>query len=91
MVDSATSVPMAGVQFVATWPARSRIPDPNYQRSFRQALTDSRGAATFCDVPSNMPLDVSLVSPGGDRIFVTEVRLDRNGLVGKVVTGKKIR
>jgi hypothetical protein len=88
MVDSATSVPISGMQFAVTWPARSRMPDQDNQRAARQALTDSRGAATFCDIPSNIPLDVWLVTPEGGRTFVTEIRLNRNGLVGRVVTGR---
>jgi len=89
MVDSATSVPMAGVRFLVSWPARLDVPrGPNEQTRFRQAVTDSRGAATFCDVPSRIPLDVSLVGQGASQIHVMVVRLDRNGLVGRVITGR---
>ena len=103
MVDSATSVPMPGVQFVISWPARSLVaPGAEYQRNVRQAVTDSRGAATFCNipltlVPSRTPdyptlysstVDVWIAGPGGSQSFVMEVTLNRGGLVGRVVTGR---
>ena len=89
MVDSASSIPMPGVQFAVSWPTRLDVPrGPNAQDRFRQAITDSRGAATFCDVPSRLPLDVSLVGPGGNRTHVMIVILNRTGLVGRVVTGR---
>lgn len=100
LVDSATSIPMPGVQFVVSWPPRSiDSAGATYPRGFRQAMTDARGAATFCGVPlgpigSSRPgaysgtVDVSIVGVGGSQTFVMEVTLNRSGLVGRVLTGR---
>ena len=89
MVDSATAAPMPGVRFVATWPATVENPyaAEGTERN-RQAVTDNRGAATFCDLPPNIPLDLQLLGAGGRRSHVMMVELPRNGLVARIVTGK---
>lgn len=89
MVDSATAAPMPGVQFVAVWAATAENPSAaEGTERYRQAVTDNRGAATFCDLPPGMPLDVQLLGPGGRRSHVMMVELPRNGLVARIVTGK---
>jgi hypothetical protein len=89
MIDSATATPMPGVQFVAVWPAA--VENPNAAEGterYRQAVTDTRGAATFCDLPPNIPLDLQLLGPGSRRTHVMMVELPRNGLVSRVIAGK---
>ena len=95
MVDSATLVPMPGIRFLVSWPART-------DRTLRamsarvwtgeehvvQALTDSRGAATFCDVPYGYPLEVSLPGPEGTRTHVMRVEVKRTGITGRVLYGR---
>ena len=89
MVDSATAAPMPGVQFVATWPASAENPYAAAgTERYRQAVTDTRGTATFCDLPPALPLDVQLLGPGGRRSHVMLVELPRNGLVARIVTGR---
>lgn len=91
MVDSATAVPLPGVTFVVSWPAILENPAADSTlESHRQAVTDSRGAATFCDLPPGLPLEVSVLGPGvRTHVMMTEV--SRNGIVGRVVTGRMNR
>lgn len=88
MVDSATAVPMPGVRFIATWSALSESPfgSANDER-LRRAVTDLRGAATFCDLPAGFPVEISLTGAGG-RMHVMMIELTRNGIVGRVVSGR---
>ena len=98
LVDSATSVPMTGIRFLVSWPARTdaalrRTAAPNGPgwagaEQNQQALTDSRGAATFCDVPYGFPVEVSLPGPTGLRAHVMMVELGRTGITGRVVYGR---
>ena len=85
MVDSATAVPLPGVQFVVSWTLR-REGDETPQEQYRQAVTDSRGAATFCDLPIR-DVEVSVVGPTG-RAHVMMTRTITNGIVGHVVIGR---
>ena len=88
MVDSATAVPLPGVRFVVSWPAilENASADSSVEAN-RQAVTDSRGAATFCDLPWGFPLEVSVLGHGGrTHVMITEVT--RNGIVGRVVSGR---
>lgn len=99
MVDSATSVPMPGVRFLVTWPDRTDeslrnlpsrlrpLAQPGREQ-VRQALTDSRGTATFCDLPYGFNLEVSLPGPSGERFHVMMVDLKSSGITGKVVYGR---
>jgi hypothetical protein len=87
MVDSATSVPVPGVRLLASWPAISENPSaPASQERFRQALTDSRGVATFCDLPAGVAVELSSLSGIQNRSHVMMVQLDRDGITGRVVT-----
>ena len=89
MVDSATAVPMPGMRFIATWPASSeelRSGD-NTERA-RRATTDLRGAATFCDLPTGFPVEISLLGPANSRQHVMMIELTRNGIDGRVVSGR---
>ena len=95
MVDSATLAPMPGLRFLVSWPSRT---DESLRRTggrvrtgveqIRQALTDSRGAATFCDVPYGVPVEVSLPGLTGERMHVMMVEVDRTGITGRVVYGR---
>ena len=91
MVDSATAVPLPGVRFVVAWPAimEGGGTDSTIE-AYRQAVTDSRGAATFCDLPTGFPLDVSLLGSGG-RTHVMMAEVTRNGILGRVVSGRITR
>jgi hypothetical protein len=89
MVDSATAVPLSGVRFLASWPATAEAADADVtQERYRQAVTDSRGAATFCDLPTGFPVEVSVVSAGGTRMHVMMAEVTRNGVHGRVVSGR---
>ena len=55
---------------------------------YAQAVTDSRGAATFCDLPLGFPVEVSLAGPTGARAHVMMVELKRTGITGRVVMGR---
>jgi hypothetical protein len=86
MVDSATSVPIPGVRLLASWPAISENPSaPADQERYRQALTDSRGVATFCDLPAGVAIELSLSSGLQDRSHVMMVQPEREGIIGRVV------
>jgi hypothetical protein len=91
MVDSATTVPLPGVRFIVSWPAilENASADSTIE-AYRQAFTDSRGAATFCDLPPGLPLDVSILAPSG-RVHVMLTEVTRNGIVGRVVFGRITR
>jgi hypothetical protein len=85
MVDSATAMPLPGVQFVVSWTLR-REGDETPQEQYRLAVTDSRGAATFCDLPIR-DVEVSVSGPAG-RTHVLMTRTITNGIVGHVVIGR---
>ncbi len=89
MVDSATSVPMPGIRFLASWPPEAE-PGGGTQgeERYQQAVTDSRGAATFCDLPHGFPIEVSLLNAGGGRTHVMMIELTRAGITGRVVMGR---
>jgi hypothetical protein len=91
MVDSATSVPLPGVRFIVSWPAiRENASADSTVEAYRQAVTDSRGAATFCDLPPGFPLEVSVLAPG-TRIHVMMAEVSRNEIVSRVVFGRLTR
>ena len=91
MVDSATSAPLPGVPFIVSWPAiREKASADSTVESYRQSVTDSRGAATFCDLPPGFPLEVSVLAPG-NRIHVMMAEVSRNGIVSRVVFGRLTR
>lgn len=89
MVDSASVMPIPGVRFIVTWPAIMENPGADSTRElYRQAVTDSRGAATFCDLPWGFPLEVSVLGPGGSRGHVMMTEVSRNGIVARIVSGR---
>ena len=89
MVDSATAMPLPGVRFLVSWPAIMENPSADSTRElYRQAATDSRGAATFCDLPWGFPLEVSVLGPAGSRGHVMMTEVTRNGIVSRVVSGR---
>lgn len=95
MVDSATSAPVAGIRFLVSWPARNDealrrrvtpvLPGEPGPEQHQQAITDSRGAATFCDLPYGYPVEVSVPGPSGERTHVLMVALQERGITGRVV------
>jgi hypothetical protein len=88
MVDSATAVPLPGVEFIVAWPAfREDAGVDSTIEAHRRVITDSRGAATFCDLPWGFPLDISVLTPTG-RTHVMMTEVSRNGIVGRVVSGR---
>lgn len=92
MVDSATVVPLPGVRFLVSWPAiAENAAADRTQELYRQAVTDSRGAATFCDLPTGFPLEVSILGASGYRGHVMMTEVTRNGIVGRVVSGRVTR
>jgi hypothetical protein len=92
MVDSATAVPLSGVRFVVSWPATAEMASADStQELYRQALTDSRGAATFCDLPTGFPLEVSVAGARGQRQHVMMFEVGRGGILGRVVSGRMNR
>jgi hypothetical protein len=86
-VDSATAVPIPAVQFQVSWPAANELPGADGER-YRTTLTDTRGAATFCNLPPDIPLEVSLVGNGGRRIHVMMITVPRAGIAGRVISGR---
>jgi hypothetical protein len=89
MVDSATTVPLPGVRFIASWPATAEVADADStQERYRLAVTDSRGAATFCDLPTGFPVEVSVLNAGGARTHVMMAEVTRNGILGRIVIGR---
>jgi hypothetical protein len=89
MVDSATAMPLPGVRFIVSWPAIMENPTADSTRElYRQAMTDARGAATFCDLPWGFPLEVSVLGPNRSRAQVMMTEVTRNGIVSRVVSGR---
>ena len=86
MVDSATAVPLPGVRFVVSW-ALTAEGTEKPQEQYRQAITDSRGAATFCDLPIR-DVELSVMGSTGGRTHVTMTRATTTGVVGHVVIGR---
>jgi hypothetical protein len=90
LVDSATTVPIPGVRFLATWMIPSMAGDST-QEINRQAVTDARGAATFCDLPIRQ-MELSVLGANGYRAHVMMVTdLTRDGVLGRVVYGRLTR
>lgn len=88
MVDSATAVPLPGVTFMVTWSQAAEVPGAPDRERYRTAVTDPRGAVTFCDVPPGIEVEVSIVGRGGQRSHVLLTQLDRNGVFGRVVMAR---
>jgi hypothetical protein len=90
VVDRATSAPVAGARFVATWPSAwdnrlGSAAEAEWQT--KEVVTDARGAATYCDLPfgSNHAIEVSMVMEDGSRVPVMNVPLTREGITGRIV------
>jgi hypothetical protein len=89
MVDSATTIPLSGIRFLVSWPAiQENTAADRSLENYRQAVTDSRGAATFCDLLPGFPLEVSVLGPGDARGHVMMIEVTRNGIVSRVVSGR---
>jgi hypothetical protein len=89
MVDSATSIPLPGVQFLVSWASGGDLGAGSQgPERYAQAITDSRGAATFCDLPHSFALEVSVLGPTGSRSHVMMVELKNIGITGRIVMGR---
>jgi hypothetical protein len=84
--DSATGVPFPRVRFRVSW-YTARVEEPG--GSMR--VTDAFGAATFCDLPPNIPLEVAMIADNGEAQYVGAVRLKRGEVSAKAVMGKRPR
>jgi len=86
VVDSVTAEPLIGIRLIASWPGTSESPvaKPGSLRT-REAVTDSRGAASFCDLAVGIPLELSMI--GVDRLgqHLLMFEASRAGIVGKVI------
>lgn len=88
MVDSASMSPLPGVRFLATWPAAAENPSAGSTERLQQAMTDVRGAATFCELPTDVDVEISLLGADRTRTFVLITRSTRDGVTGHVVAGR---
>lgn len=88
MVDSASFTPMPGVRFLATWSAVQENASGAGSERHEQAMTDVRGAATFCDLPADLDVEMSVLRGDGSRHFVLITRPGRDGVTGHVVAGR---
>jgi hypothetical protein len=88
MLDSATAAPLTEVAFVVAWPPtpQTREGRPDRDRH-RVAVTDNRGAATFCDLPNDIELELSRLGPGGLNSVVMTFEVPRSGIVGRTLRG----
>jgi hypothetical protein len=86
MVDNATSVPMPGVSIQAQWASRVGVAS-----EIQIAVTDMRGAAAFCDLPVDFPVDISLIGTDGTPVYTTTVRVKRAGIATRVIRGQRTR
>lgn len=85
VADSATLTPLPGAALVATWSAP--LPGTLRERDYsRQVMADNRGAATFCFLPSGVPITVSLVLDTRTLVPVMTELFDPNTVVARVVT-----
>lgn len=90
MVDSATTAPIPGVRFLASWLVEGAGGDSAQER-YQQAVTDLRGAATFCGLPIR-EMELSVLGANGYRAHVMMVtELTRDGVLGRVVYGRLTR
>lgn len=89
MVDSATTTPLSGIRFMVSWPMNAEMQgEMGNSELNRQAMSDQRGAATFCDLPAGVPLEVSVMGNDGARGHVMMLELPRNGFTSRVVMGR---
>jgi hypothetical protein len=91
MVDSATRAPFAGVLFLVNWSTDTTRAPPALTSLVRpiRRRTDGRGLATFCAVPANTPLEVSLVGAGRTAQHVMMITLEPGEITLRLVTGRK--
>jgi hypothetical protein len=92
LVDSATSSPLAGIRFVASWTATrvERAFDDANVRSV-QRMTDDQGGALFCDLPTRIPLEVSLVDAAGATQHVMLITLQPDNVVQHLIRARRSR
>ena len=91
MVDSATSAPISGVRFMASWRVEAAVGDTTTIELNKQAVSDARGAATFCDLPIR-EMELSVLGVNGFRAHVMMVNeLSREGVFARVVFGRLTR
>jgi hypothetical protein len=88
LVDSATNTPLRFTQVWLHWVTYVG-PTVTSARPISGGLTlgtDSRGVAVFCDVPSEVPLQLAIVDPSGQvGSTVAELRLVPDEVAGRVV------
>ena len=87
MVDSTSGAVLIGLPVWLTWPEYSgRLPEGVLRGTEgMRATTDSRGSITFCDLPANHPLEISVVRPNGQSVRVTALRLAENELGARTI------
>ena len=75
-----------GIRLVASWPGISESPvaKPGSLRT-REAITDSRGAASFCDLAVGIPLELAMTGSDGLDQHLMTFEASRTGIVGKVI------
>ena len=94
VIDTATATPMQWVRFLAGWPSAweniTALGAPG-DSIHKERVTDMRGSATYCDLPIGDKRDIAIWLAGTDstRTPVMSVTVDRRGLTGRVVFGRR--
>lgn len=89
MLDSATSAPFPGIRFALNWSdGLSARGDLAALVRPMQRVTDTKGTLTFCEVPSGLPLEVSLVGADRQLHHIMVITLNPNQVAAHVVRGR---
>lgn len=86
VLDSLTAEPLTGVRLVVSWPATTENPRARAGTlRTREAVTDSRGAASFCDLPGNLRLELAMDKMDGMGAHLMMFEVNRNEIMGRVI------
>jgi hypothetical protein len=88
LVDSTTSDPLRGVPVIVTWMGVDDGSNAAGRERFQQDVADSRNVVTFCDLPTDIDVRISLPGSDGTRTHVATTQLRNNGVFGRVVPGR---
>ena len=86
LVDSVTALPVRGVAMIVAWPPTraARMGRPERNR-YQAAVTDIRGAASFCGLPHGIPLELIRMHSDTLGVPVLTFQTTRSGIVSRVI------
>src|SRR5690606_39706684 len=86
VVDSATNTPLSGVPLRVAWGDALRAGEHEIRRR-----TDAMGAASFCNLPPVVPVELLLDRDGASPIRISVIQFRANELTTRVVLARTER